>query len=223
MAPGWAARPRICRSSTRRCGTAKGKMISLATETERTLFFDFLPLDLGRSAALRLYLTFTFRMQRQADSAWRGLLFSWPTRRSSAWTPMLKRSMSKLPKEHGYDFKAKFPTCCSSTNGTCLISCPWMSLGKELRKKNEPILEAVAFQGYGSVRDPEGDRSKAGADRVEGWRLRNQFSVLSVHTVEERASAPRKAPKTSPWGYLLHRLSCRQHALACAPGIISAE
>lgn len=25
----------------------KGKMISLATETERTLFFDFLPLDLG--------------------------------------------------------------------------------------------------------------------------------------------------------------------------------
>jgi mutual gliding-motility protein MglA len=26
---------------------SKGKMISLATETERTLFFDFLPLDLG--------------------------------------------------------------------------------------------------------------------------------------------------------------------------------
>ena len=26
----------------------KGKMISLATETERTLFFDFLPLDLGK-------------------------------------------------------------------------------------------------------------------------------------------------------------------------------
>ena len=27
--------------------TQKGKMISLATETDRTLFFDFLPLDLG--------------------------------------------------------------------------------------------------------------------------------------------------------------------------------
>src|SRR5207237_9225303 len=25
----------------------KGKMVSLATETDRTLFFDFLPLDLG--------------------------------------------------------------------------------------------------------------------------------------------------------------------------------
>jgi len=28
-------------------GKAGGKMISLATETDRTLFFDFLPLDLG--------------------------------------------------------------------------------------------------------------------------------------------------------------------------------
>ncbi len=35
----------------------KGKMISLATETERTLFFDFLPLDLVQSAASRLAST----------------------------------------------------------------------------------------------------------------------------------------------------------------------
>ncbi len=33
---------------------AKGKMISLATETERTLFFDFLPLDLGEVAGFKL-------------------------------------------------------------------------------------------------------------------------------------------------------------------------
>ena len=31
----------------------KGKMISLATETERTLFFDFLPLDLGTISGFR--------------------------------------------------------------------------------------------------------------------------------------------------------------------------
>ena len=37
---------------------AKGKMISLATETERTLFFDFLPLSLGeiRGFKTRFYL-----------------------------------------------------------------------------------------------------------------------------------------------------------------------
>src|SRR5665647_2941702 len=32
---------------------AKGKMISLATETERTLFFDFLPLSLGQIRGFR--------------------------------------------------------------------------------------------------------------------------------------------------------------------------
>ena len=32
---------------------AKGKLISLATETDRTLFFDFLPLDSARCAASR--------------------------------------------------------------------------------------------------------------------------------------------------------------------------
>jgi mutual gliding-motility protein MglA len=33
---------------------AKGKMISLATETERTLFFDFLPLELGQIRGFKL-------------------------------------------------------------------------------------------------------------------------------------------------------------------------
>src|SRR6266576_611311 len=36
----------------------RGKMISLATETERTLFFDFLPIDLGqiRGFSMRFHL-----------------------------------------------------------------------------------------------------------------------------------------------------------------------
>jgi signal recognition particle receptor subunit beta len=46
--------PGLCRKTTNRqyiskrmTPDARGKMISLATETERTLFFDFLPLSLG--------------------------------------------------------------------------------------------------------------------------------------------------------------------------------
>jgi signal recognition particle receptor subunit beta len=34
----------------------KGKLISLATETDRTLFFDFLPIDLGRIRGMRMRL-----------------------------------------------------------------------------------------------------------------------------------------------------------------------
>src|SRR5499426_3262092 len=33
--------------------TSKGKLISLATETDRTLFFDFMPLDLGTIRGFR--------------------------------------------------------------------------------------------------------------------------------------------------------------------------
>jgi len=55
-------RARVCGGEKRRiCSTstsapnpdAKGKMISLATETERTLFFDFLPLSLGEIRRLQ--------------------------------------------------------------------------------------------------------------------------------------------------------------------------
>src|SRR5258708_12554713 len=33
--------------------SARGEMLSIATETERTLFFDFLPLDLGKVHGFR--------------------------------------------------------------------------------------------------------------------------------------------------------------------------
>ena len=53
---------------------AKGKMISLATEADRTLFFDFLPLDLGtiRGFTTRFHLytvpgSGLLRRQPQAD------------------------------------------------------------------------------------------------------------------------------------------------------------
>ena len=50
----WAARPPISSTSTTRSRRrARGKMISLATETERTLFFDFLPVDLGHHPRLQ--------------------------------------------------------------------------------------------------------------------------------------------------------------------------
>ena len=38
---------------------AKGKLISLATETDRTLFFDFMPLELGMCAASKRGFIFT--------------------------------------------------------------------------------------------------------------------------------------------------------------------
>ena len=78
--PVWAERPPICNGcTTTRATGRKGKMISLATETDRTLFFDFLPLDLGTvrgfktpSAPLHGSGTGVLRSQPQADPERRG-------------------------------------------------------------------------------------------------------------------------------------------------------
>ena len=47
---------------------AKGKMISLATETDRTLFFDFLPLDLGTIRGFTTRFTSTRWKPRNATA-----------------------------------------------------------------------------------------------------------------------------------------------------------
>ena len=77
----------------------RGKLISLATETERTLFFDFLPVDLGRSAASRRASISTPCRDRSttmpagsSSSRVSTASCSWRTRRKNAWTPIRKRS-----------------------------------------------------------------------------------------------------------------------------------
>jgi mutual gliding-motility protein MglA len=67
----------------------KGKMISLATETERTLFFDFLPLDLGsvRGFKTRIHLYTVPGQVFYAASMASSLS---PTRRPNARTPTWK-------------------------------------------------------------------------------------------------------------------------------------
>ena len=44
----------------------RGKMLSLATKTDRTLFFDFLPLDLGKIRGMRTKLSLTLALSRDA-------------------------------------------------------------------------------------------------------------------------------------------------------------
>src|SRR5437588_12310004 len=77
---------------------ARGKMISLATETERTLFFDFLPVDLGtiRGFKTRFHL-YTVPGQVYYNASRKLILkgvdgsCSSRTAKSSAWKPTSSR------------------------------------------------------------------------------------------------------------------------------------
>jgi mutual gliding-motility protein MglA len=135
----------------------KGKMISLATETERTLFFDFLPLDLGsvRGFKTRIHL-YTVPGQVFYDASRKlilrgvdGIVFVADSQqeRMDANAEALDNLMSNL-KEHGYDFN-KIPYVLQLNKRDLPNILPVDTLTKELRRKDEPVLEAVAFQGQG--------------------------------------------------------------------------
>lgn len=135
----------------------KGKMISLATETERTLFFDFLPLDLGsvRGFKTRIHL-YTVPGQVFYDASRKlilrgvdGIVFVADSQqeRMDANVEALENLMANL-KEHGYDFH-KIPYVLQLNKRDLPNVLPADALARQLRRKNEPVLEAIAFQGVG--------------------------------------------------------------------------
>lgn len=135
----------------------KSKMISLATETDRTLFFDFLPLDLGtvRGFKTRFHL-YTVPGQVFYDASRKlilrgvdGVVFVADSQaeRQDANLEALDNLHENL-KEHGYEFK-KIPYILQLNKRDLPNALPVEELTKELVSKGEPVFEAVAFQGKG--------------------------------------------------------------------------
>ena len=136
---------------------AGGKMISLATETDRTLFFDFLPLDLGtvRGFKTRFHL-YTVPGQVFYDASRRlilrgvdGVVFVADSQeeRMDANHEALDNLAENL-KEHGYDF-TKIPYVLQLNKRDLPNALPVEDLKKALVRKEEPAFEAVAFKGVG--------------------------------------------------------------------------
>ena len=135
----------------------KGKMISLATETERTLFFDFLPLDLGtvRGFKTRIHL-YTVPGQVFYDASRKlilrgvdGVVFVADSQeeRMDANVEALENLQDNL-KEHGYDF-GRMPYVLQLNKRDLPNVLAVDALIKDLLKKDEPVIEAIAFQGVG--------------------------------------------------------------------------
>jgi len=135
----------------------KSKMISLATETDRTLFFDFLPLDLGtvRGFKTRFHL-YTVPGQVFYDASRKlilrgvdGVVFVADSQeeRMDANLEALDNLQDNL-KEHGYDF-GKVPYVLQLNKRDLPNVMQVDALKTELVKRGEPVFEAVAFQGTG--------------------------------------------------------------------------
>lgn len=135
----------------------KGKMISLATETDRTLFFDFLPLDLGtvRGFKTRFHL-YTVPGQVFYDASRKlilrgvdGVVFVADSQeeRMDANLEAIDNLVDNL-KEHGYDID-KIPYVLQLNKRDLPNVLPVDNLKKDLVRRGEPVFEGVAFQGTG--------------------------------------------------------------------------
>lgn len=135
----------------------KGKMISLATETERTLFFDFLPLSLGsiRGFKVRFHL-YTVPGQVFYDASRKlilrgvdGVVFVADSQveRMEANVESLQNLQKNLA-EHGLNVDT-VPYVIQFNKRDLPNVIPLEEMQKVLNPKGRPFFEAVAFEGKG--------------------------------------------------------------------------
>ncbi len=136
---------------------AKGKLISLATETDRTLFFDFMPLELGtvRGFKTRFHL-YTVPGQVYYDASRKlilkgvdGVVFVADSQeeRMDANIESLYNLEENLQTQ-GYNL-IDIPYVLQLNKRDLPNVVPTDELAAELQRKGEPVFEANALQGVG--------------------------------------------------------------------------
>jgi mutual gliding-motility protein MglA len=136
---------------------AKGKLISLATETDRTLFFDFMPLELGtvRGFKTRFHL-YTVPGQVYYDASRKlilkgvdGVVFVADSQeeRMDANIESLY-NLEENMQSQGYDL-TQVPYVLQFNKRDLPNVCSVEDMTSELQRKGEPTYEAVASKGIG--------------------------------------------------------------------------
>ena len=137
----------------------RGKLVSLATETDRTLFFDFLPLDMGtvKGFKVRFHL-YTVPGQVFYDASRKlilrgcdGIIFVADSQRARMEANI--ESIANLAtnlKENGFDIRTiPYVLQLNKRDMPSAASLPEME--RLLRFRNEPMIEAVANKGIGVI------------------------------------------------------------------------
>jgi signal recognition particle receptor subunit beta len=135
----------------------KGKMLSLATETDRTLFFDFLPIELGSIRGMKT------RIQLYTVP---GQVFYNATRRmvlkgadcvvfvADSQEPMLEANLESLKNlkenlEANEINPSEIPMVLQFNKRDLPNALPLEILNERMNERNHPFFEAVALKGIG--------------------------------------------------------------------------
>jgi hypothetical protein len=137
----------------------RGKLVSLATETDRTLFFDFLPLDMGtvKGFKVRFHL-YTVPGQVFYDASRKlilrgcdGIIFVADSQRARMEANI--ESIANLAtnlKENGFDIRT-IPYVLQLNKRDMPSAATTQEMERLLRFRNEPMIEAVANKGTGVI------------------------------------------------------------------------
>ncbi len=158
----------------------KGPLVTLPTETDRTLFFDFLPLDIGTlkggykvrchfyTVPGQVYYNATRKLVLKGVD---GLVFVADSQveRYDANLESVENLMENL-KEYGYNFNdIPYVLQLNKRDLPKIMSVEEMLKG--LRLKNEPYFEAVALKGVGVFETMEAIVKATVAKLVKGFSL----------------------------------------------------
>ncbi len=137
----------------------KGKLVSLATETERTLFFDFFPLDLGTISGYKVkFHLYTVPGQIYYSSSRKlilkgvdGVVFVADSQRErfEANIESVNDMLENL-REYNLQFE-ELPYILQLNKRDLPNITPANELIEALRRKGEPIVEAVALKNIGVI------------------------------------------------------------------------
>ena len=137
----------------------RGKLVSLATETDRTLFFDFLPLDMGtiRGFKVRFHL-YTVPGQVFYDASRKlilrgcdGVIFVADSQKARMEANIESiANLAQNLKENGFDIRT-IPYVLQLNKRDMPSAVGVEEMERLLRFRGEPMLEAVANQGTGVI------------------------------------------------------------------------
>jgi hypothetical protein len=137
----------------------RGKLVSLATETDRTLFFDFLPLDMGtvKGFKVRFHL-YTVPGQVFYDASRKlilrgcdGVIFV-----ADSQKPRMEANIESIAnlatnlKDNGFDIRT-IPYVLQLNKRDMPSAAPVEEMERLLRFRSEPMIEAIASQGVGVI------------------------------------------------------------------------
>lgn len=176
--------------------TARGNLTSIATEQDRTLFFDFMPLDLGQVAGMKtklflytvpgqVYYDSTRKLVLQGADGVSFIADSDPNRMPDNIESF--KNLEKNLKDYGIDIK-KLPLVIQYNKRDLPGALSVAELNAKLNWLGAPTFEAVAVKGEGVM------QTLKGISKLVVERLNEEYAPAKGAPSVARPPVPAAAP-----------------------------